>query len=239
MSKNIFILLCCILIIAGIVLFFCMVVILPDINAQLEKIDEDNRFTNYLEDIRESRFRELQMIRANTHEKIQFLQLQFKFENRLMELGESKKDALLAASKAKKVRGIELLVNPEELKEYENDLINNEKKRENNRINRLICVQKNRIVGLLALVCRIIITVTVATLIISFFYNVSKTRENTQKQLELLEEEKRKKEVGTELCENCGRIIGKLQQAFVYKEHIVCKECDEKLIKESKEKDYS
>jgi len=32
-----------------------------------------------------------------------------------------------------------------------------------------------------------------------------------------------------EICENCGRAIGKLEQAFVYKGHVVCKECNEKL----------
>lgn len=70
------------------------------------------------------------------------------------------------------------------------------------------------------------------------YHNIAQTRHNTQKQLELLfkKREEEKKEVGTNLCENCGSIIGKLQQAFVYKEHIVCKECNEKLLQESKEK---
>lgn len=38
-----------------------------------------------------------------------------------------------------------------------------------------------------------------------------------------------------EFCENCGRAIGKLEQAFVYKDHIVCKECNEKLGDEPQE----
>jgi hypothetical protein len=32
-----------------------------------------------------------------------------------------------------------------------------------------------------------------------------------------------------EVCENCGRVVGKLEQAFVYEGHIVCKQCNEKL----------
>ena len=32
-----------------------------------------------------------------------------------------------------------------------------------------------------------------------------------------------------EICENCSRAIGKLEEAFVYKGHIVCKECNSKL----------
>jgi len=32
-----------------------------------------------------------------------------------------------------------------------------------------------------------------------------------------------------EVCENCTRTIGKLEQAFIYKGHVVCKQCNEKL----------
>lgn len=32
-----------------------------------------------------------------------------------------------------------------------------------------------------------------------------------------------------ESCENCGRVIGELEQACVYDDHIVCKQCREKL----------
>ncbi len=32
-----------------------------------------------------------------------------------------------------------------------------------------------------------------------------------------------------EVCKNCGRAIGKLEQVFVYKDHVVCKECNLKL----------
>lgn len=35
--------------------------------------------------------------------------------------------------------------------------------------------------------------------------------------------------MGNEVCKNCGRNIGKLEQAFVYKGHVVCGECNEKL----------
>lgn len=38
-----------------------------------------------------------------------------------------------------------------------------------------------------------------------------------------------------EICENCGRAIGKLEQAFVHKGHVVCKECNRKLCDEPKE----
>jgi len=38
-----------------------------------------------------------------------------------------------------------------------------------------------------------------------------------------------------EICENCGRAIGSLEQAFVYKGHIVCKECNKKLSDEPQE----
>jgi hypothetical protein len=38
-----------------------------------------------------------------------------------------------------------------------------------------------------------------------------------------------------EICENCGRTIGKLEQAFAYKGHVVCKECNKKLFNESQE----
>jgi len=31
-----------------------------------------------------------------------------------------------------------------------------------------------------------------------------------------------------EVCKNCGRAIGKLEQAFVHKGHVVCKECSKK-----------
>jgi uncharacterized RDD family membrane protein YckC len=35
-----------------------------------------------------------------------------------------------------------------------------------------------------------------------------------------------------EVCENCGRTIGKLEQAYVFKNHIVCQQCHEKLKKQ-------
>jgi uncharacterized RDD family membrane protein YckC len=35
-----------------------------------------------------------------------------------------------------------------------------------------------------------------------------------------------------EVCENCGRTIGKLEQAYVFKNHIVCQQCYEKLKKQ-------
>ena len=35
--------------------------------------------------------------------------------------------------------------------------------------------------------------------------------------------------MGLETCENCKRIIGKLEQAFVHEGYVVCKECYEKL----------
>ncbi len=41
--------------------------------------------------------------------------------------------------------------------------------------------------------------------------------------------------MGTEVCGNCGRAIGKLEQAFVHKGHVVCKECNEKLSDEPQE----
>jgi len=33
----------------------------------------------------------------------------------------------------------------------------------------------------------------------------------------------------TEHCENCGNVIGRLEQAFVHEGHIVCEKCYEKL----------
>jgi hypothetical protein len=38
-----------------------------------------------------------------------------------------------------------------------------------------------------------------------------------------------------EVCENCGRAIGKLEEAFVCKGHVVCKECNKKLSNEPQE----
>ena len=38
-----------------------------------------------------------------------------------------------------------------------------------------------------------------------------------------------------EVCENCARTIGKLEQAFIYKGHVVCKECSKKLRDEPQE----
>ena len=38
--------------------------------------------------------------------------------------------------------------------------------------------------------------------------------------------------MGNEVCENCGRVIGKLEQAFLYKDHIVCKQCNQYLCDE-------
>lgn len=38
-----------------------------------------------------------------------------------------------------------------------------------------------------------------------------------------------------EVCKNCGRAIGKLEQVFVYKDHVVCKECNLKLRDEPQE----
>ena len=35
-----------------------------------------------------------------------------------------------------------------------------------------------------------------------------------------------------EICENCGRAIGKLERAFVYKGHIVCRQCNKHLCDE-------
>jgi hypothetical protein len=32
-----------------------------------------------------------------------------------------------------------------------------------------------------------------------------------------------------EVCENCGRAIGKLEQAFIYKGHVVCRQCNKHL----------
>ncbi len=34
-----------------------------------------------------------------------------------------------------------------------------------------------------------------------------------------------------EQCENCGRLIGKLEQAYVYEGRVVCEQCNEKLTK--------
>jgi hypothetical protein len=41
--------------------------------------------------------------------------------------------------------------------------------------------------------------------------------------------------MGNEVCENCGRAIGKLEQAFICKGHVVCKECNKKLSDEPQE----
>ena len=41
--------------------------------------------------------------------------------------------------------------------------------------------------------------------------------------------------MGNEVCENCRRTIGKLEQAFIHKGHIVCKQCNEKLQDERQE----
>ncbi len=38
-----------------------------------------------------------------------------------------------------------------------------------------------------------------------------------------------------EVCENCARAIGKLEQAFVYKGRIVCEDCNKKLRDEPQE----
>ena len=38
-----------------------------------------------------------------------------------------------------------------------------------------------------------------------------------------------------EVCKNCARTIGKLEQAFIYKGHVVCKECSKKLRDEPQE----
>ena len=35
-----------------------------------------------------------------------------------------------------------------------------------------------------------------------------------------------------EVCENCGRTMGRLEQAFIYKGHIVCKQCNRHLCDE-------
>ena len=32
-----------------------------------------------------------------------------------------------------------------------------------------------------------------------------------------------------EACQNCGRNIGKLEQAYIYKDHIVCEQCNQLL----------
>lgn len=46
--------------------------------------------------------------------------------------------------------------------------------------------------------------------------------------------------VGSENCENCGRIIGKLEAAHVVNEHVVCDECNERLrSKSAKELPYA
>jgi hypothetical protein len=37
------------------------------------------------------------------------------------------------------------------------------------------------------------------------------------------------REMENEVCKNCGRAIGKLEQAFVYKNQVICKQCNEKL----------
>lgn len=39
-----------------------------------------------------------------------------------------------------------------------------------------------------------------------------------------------------EICQNCGRKIGNLEQAYIYQEHIICKECY-KLLNDSTSKD--
>jgi len=41
--------------------------------------------------------------------------------------------------------------------------------------------------------------------------------------------------MGKEVCENCGRAMGKLEQAFICKGHVVCKECNKKLSDEPQE----
>ena len=43
------------------------------------------------------------------------------------------------------------------------------------------------------------------------------------------------REMENEVCKNCGRAIGKLEQVFVYKDHVVCKECNKKLSDEPQE----
>ena len=35
--------------------------------------------------------------------------------------------------------------------------------------------------------------------------------------------------MGLETCENCGRTIGKLEQAYIHNNKVVCKECNELL----------
>lgn len=35
--------------------------------------------------------------------------------------------------------------------------------------------------------------------------------------------------MATEICENCGRAVGKLETPCVYQEHIVCSDCDTRL----------
>ncbi|MHC4365583.1 MAG: RDD family protein, partial [Planctomycetota bacterium] len=52
--------------------------------------------------------------------------------------------------------------------------------------------------------------------------------ETPEKSVDILSVSNRKVEV----CENCGRTIGKLEQAYVFKKHIVCLQCHEKLKKQ-------
>lgn len=52
--------------------------------------------------------------------------------------------------------------------------------------------------------------------------------ETPEKSVDILSVSNRKVEV----CENCGRTIGKLEQAYVFKNHIVCQQCHEKLKKQ-------
>lgn len=52
--------------------------------------------------------------------------------------------------------------------------------------------------------------------------------ETPEKSVDILSVSNRKVEV----CKNCGRIIGKLEQAYVFKNHIVCQQCHEKLKKQ-------
>lgn len=52
--------------------------------------------------------------------------------------------------------------------------------------------------------------------------------ETPEKSVDILSVSNRKVEV----CENCGRTIGKLEQAYVFKNHIICQQCHEKLKKQ-------
>jgi len=52
--------------------------------------------------------------------------------------------------------------------------------------------------------------------------------ETPEKSVDILSVSNRK----VEACENCGRTIGKLEQAYVFKNHIVCQQCHEKLKKQ-------